>query len=120
MKWYCDQLEKFAHHALARFTHFPDPTDRSKVEVKRVQLTLDTASHPTPGQSYAFAKDADTGVESFTPWQDPPRAPPAPAAAEPITAAPSAEGAEPATAGAADVASAAPAADAGQGAPPDG
>jgi len=69
--WYCDQLEKFGHHAIARFTRFRVPGERESIEVKKVQLTLDTATHPIPGQRYEFVKDK-AGTESFVPYTPPP------------------------------------------------
>ena len=76
--FYCDQLEKFINHAVARFTHAPDPQDRTKVEVKRVQFTLDTATHPVPGRHYEFIKDPDTGAESMIEYVPPQKAAAAP------------------------------------------
>lgn len=110
--WHCDQLEKFLNHATARFTRFRDPNDRSSIEVKRVTLTLDTATHPVPGQHYDFLKDTETGAESFIPYVPKPRTPAISAAtsgaAQPDTSAPSQEDASSETSeAAADVASAA-------------
>lgn len=86
--WHCDLLEKFPHHAIARFVKL-QPVSKENPSgtplVKRVQLSLDTATHPAVGDHYDFVKDAKTGAESFVPYVPPARtaaAAPAPALAE--------------------------------------
>lgn len=71
--WHCDQLEKFPTFAEARFVE-PAGAIGTAPQVRRVQYTLDVATHPTPGRWYDLVKDPDTGAESFTPAA--PRAPP--------------------------------------------
>jgi hypothetical protein len=87
--FHCDQLEKFTHHAIARFVKLRPATPDNPQGlplVKRVQLSLDTATHPVPGQYYDFNPDG-----SFTPYVPPakPTPKPAPTAAAPATSAPS-------------------------------
>lgn len=71
--FHCDQLEKFTTYAEARFVQ--PAAAQEPQQVRRVQYTLDVATHPTPGRWYELVKDPDTGVEIFVRATPKPRAP---------------------------------------------